>query len=221
MAEWLKLLDAAVAIIEQAERILGAKIAWTLGGGSALNHMFGHRDSRDVDIFINDPQLLLFITPRVNLIAEQIGEQGSYVESSNFIRFQTPDGEIDFIVAPHLTVPFAEEATVGLYVAMVETPAEILAKKLLYRADSFAARDIFDFAFLIERGEAEKLLQKDPTYLPRMKVVLDRLALHGEALRKAFDQIDTVGYHPTFEHCAELITAFVSDATSGRQRPGH
>lgn len=59
-------------------------------------------------------------------------------------------------MAPRSTTPHAEPASVGSRAAMVETPAEILAKKVFYRAADFTARDVFDPAFLIERGEADK-----------------------------------------------------------------
>jgi hypothetical protein len=108
MADWLILFETAMRIIDRAEATMGSRIGWSIGGGTMLHEMFGHRFSRDLDIFVSDPQVLLFLTPRTNDAAEQICDnRGSYVEASNFIKFVTPDGEIDFNVAPHLTKSFA------------------------------------------------------------------------------------------------------------------
>jgi hypothetical protein len=192
---------------------MGSKIDWTIGGGTMLNDMFAHRESKDIDIFVSDPQILLFLTPRSNDVAEQIGDAGSYVESSNFIKFVTRNGEIDFIVAPRLTKPHAIPRDIGDHPAMVETPVEILAKKVLYRAEAFTGRDLFDLAFLIENGEAEKLMQDKSTYLPKLNIILERMLTHPDGPRRAFEQLQTINYHPTFDHCVATVQRFVADHT--------
>lgn len=131
MAEWVTLFNTAMDILARADEHMGGRIDWTIGGETMLHDMFAHRESKDIDIFVSDPQILLFLTPRSNDVAEQIGDAGSYVESSNFIKLVTRTGEIDFIVAPHLTKPHAIEREIGGHTAMVETPVEILAKKVL------------------------------------------------------------------------------------------
>jgi hypothetical protein len=65
------------------------------------------------------------------------------------------DGDIDFVVAAPLMRPFAEREAIAGRPVWVETPAEILAKKVPYRAADFTARDIFALAFLIGEGSAE------------------------------------------------------------------
>ncbi len=214
MDDWLKLFDIALHIIERAQETMGSKISWTIGGGTMLHELFAHRYSHDIDIFVNDPQVLLYITPRTNDVADQVCHTGSnYIESSNFIKFVTPGGEIDFIVAPRLTTPHALERAIGSRQAMVETATEILAKKLLYRAEQFTGRDIFDLAFLIENGEAVKLMVERNTYLPRLAVVMQRIETHEAALRRGFDQIMPDGYTPTFDHCVKVIADFVEAQT--------
>jgi hypothetical protein len=37
---------------------------------------------------------------------------------------------------------------------LVETPREIIAKKVFHRAADFTARDLFDFALVIEKDQA-------------------------------------------------------------------
>jgi hypothetical protein len=214
MDDWLKLFDIALHIIDRAQETMGGKISWTIGGGTMLHELFAHRYSHDIDIFVNDPQVLLYITPRTNDVADQVCHAGSnYIESSNFIKFVTPDGEIDFIVAPRLTTPHALERSIGSRQAMVETAAEILAKKLLYRAEQFTGRDIFDLAFLIENGEAAKLLAASNSYLPNLAMVMQRIETNETALRRSFDQIMPDRYTPTFDHCVKVIADFVEAQT--------
>jgi hypothetical protein len=207
--DWLKLFELAMEMIDWAEARKRGKIAWTIGGGTMLHQMFAHRHSRDIDIFLGDPQVLLYLTPRTNDAAERIAETGSYQESSNFIKFVTPHGEIDFIVAPHLLKRYATARTVGTRLALVETPAEIVAKKLLYRAADFTARDIFDLAFLIERDALGDLIAEKATYLPQLRIVVQRIAAHQAPLRRAFERIATDRYAPDFDHCVAVIQHFV------------
>src|SRR5262249_800083 len=37
---------------------------WTFGGGTAMMPQINHRESRDIDIFLPDPQLLPFLDPQ-------------------------------------------------------------------------------------------------------------------------------------------------------------
>jgi hypothetical protein len=37
---------------------------WTLGGGTVLMLRYAHRRSKDIDIFVPDPQYLGYVTPR-------------------------------------------------------------------------------------------------------------------------------------------------------------
>jgi hypothetical protein len=84
-----------------------------------------------------------------------------------------------------------------------------MAKKLLYRAAEFTARGIFDLAFLIEHDALGSLMVEESIYLPKLLVVMQRIAGHQSALRRAFDQIDADQYRPTFDHCVAVIEARV------------
>lgn len=96
----------------------------------------GHRESHDVDNFLDDAQLLGFLDPS-NLAA--YGGDGA-----RFQKFAFGDlGEIDFIPAGALTdEPFricdVEDRPVKL-----ETIAEIIAQKIYHRGGQIQARDIF------------------------------------------------------------------------------
>jgi hypothetical protein len=99
---------------------------WSFGGGTVLMRRFRHRVSKDVDIFVPDPQWLGYRTPRLNPIAEE--KTAQYVEQAGFLKLYFPQGELDFIVAtPVTSSPWESETILGRTI-LVETPAEIIAK---------------------------------------------------------------------------------------------
>jgi hypothetical protein len=76
--DWQVLFELAMEMLDRAEAVMGGPITWTIGGGTMLQQVFAHRHSKDIDIFLNDPQALLYLTPRTNDVAERIAETGSY-----------------------------------------------------------------------------------------------------------------------------------------------
>lgn len=56
---WEKLFPRALALIDEISRYGGiADPFWTLGGGTVLMFRYRHRPSKDIDIFVSDPQYL-------------------------------------------------------------------------------------------------------------------------------------------------------------------
>ena len=141
---WRSLLAAAMRIVASVKDGYGP-LDIRMGGGTVLMFRFGHRVSKDIDLFIHDAQALAYLSPRLNDAAAQ----GilDYQEQANAIKFVLTLGDIDFIVAGSVTRASPPD---GLDVEGVRIPldatAEILGKKLLYRAESFKARDVFDMA---------------------------------------------------------------------------
>jgi hypothetical protein len=45
---------------------------WTLGGGTVLMFRYRHRVSKDIDIFVPDPQYLGYVTPRLSDVAAEM-----------------------------------------------------------------------------------------------------------------------------------------------------
>lgn len=39
---------------------------WTFGGGTVLMLRYGHRVSKDIDIFVPNPQYLGYVNPRIS-----------------------------------------------------------------------------------------------------------------------------------------------------------
>jgi len=98
---FLHLLDLAISCIGQ-EYIPKTGWNWKIGGGTALMLFIWHRKSKNLDIFLDNLQILTYLSPRLNSVSEDIAQDG-YIEQSNFIKIKLSSGkEIDFIVSPTL-----------------------------------------------------------------------------------------------------------------------
>jgi len=127
---------------------------WTSGDGTVLMLRYRHRRSKDIDIFVPDPQYLGYVSPRLSEVAEAIS--ADHVEGAGFVKLIRPEGEINFVASPNLTATPFETWSLQRRSVRVETAAEIVAKKLWHRGDQVSARDLFDLSLVIER-EPESL----------------------------------------------------------------
>jgi hypothetical protein len=99
----------------------------------------GHRLSKDIDAFIDDPQYLSLLSPRLG--GEQVWACDAYDEAGNYLKLVYPEGEIDFIVAGSVTGLAVETKTMDMHeirpgassVIKIEHPVEIALKKLTHR----------------------------------------------------------------------------------------
>ncbi|WP_306620357.1 nucleotidyl transferase AbiEii/AbiGii toxin family protein [Massilia scottii] len=98
---WETLFSRALVLIGEIAKQGCDNPFWTFGGGTVLMLRYGHRFSKDIDIFVPDPQSLGFVTPRLSDVAESI--TGDYVEAANYVKLYLPEGEIDFVATPNLT----------------------------------------------------------------------------------------------------------------------
>jgi hypothetical protein len=181
-AAWRGLLRQSAAILASAPDALRRRL--TLGGGSMLALRYGHRESRDLDFFLPDAQLLGFLSPRLNETVAGLAE--GYEEASNFLRFTFGAQEVDFIVAaPVLESPTGPvlEVAAGLSVP-VERPGEIVAKKMLYRGAAFTHRDVLDLA-LVQAVEPAELL---PIAARLGRRALERLDHRLGTMAEGFDE---------------------------------
>lgn len=159
---WKPLLRKALACLDTLDQD-EIKANWSFGGGTAMMMTFAHRDSRDIDIFVRDPQYLGWLTPRLQDQIQTITDCTSYNESSNILKLVMDAGEIDFIVAAPLTKnPYENWKFEGRKIAR-ETPVEIVAKKVFYRAEELAVRDVFDLACLLDR-QLDEVLKEDKLF---------------------------------------------------------
>jgi predicted nucleotidyltransferase component of viral defense system len=170
-----------------------------------------HRLSKDVDIFINDPQFINYLTPRLNNVAESLTRD--YIEEHNYVKLIFPEGEIDFVAAPTITTaPTTREEILGRPF-LVETSAEIIAKKIWHRGDSFKGRDILDTAMVAEREPAE-LSQIAPILEGRRDVILARIEKHGDSLREEFTALDVLDYRRSYDECVEIVRRVLASMTT-------
>jgi len=133
---------------------------------------YHHRLSKDIDIFVPDPQYLGFFTPQLSNTAADL-TQDHTEQPGAFVKLQFDEGEVDFVAAPNLLADAWETWRIGGHSVKVETAAEVIAKKMYHR-DRATARDLFDFALLIER-EPQQLLAATPFLLRHREAFLSQI----------------------------------------------
>jgi hypothetical protein len=97
-----------------------------------------HRLSRDIDVFIDDPQYLALLSPETT----DVWKCSAWDRAAHYLKLKYPEGEIDFIVsAPISSLPPIEKQIdlTGIRkgskpTIRLDPPAEIALKKLHYRA---------------------------------------------------------------------------------------
>jgi predicted nucleotidyltransferase component of viral defense system len=200
---WKILFGHALSLIDDVLQHGTKNLYWTFGGGTVLMLRHNHRFSKDIDIFVPDPQALGFVTPRLSSHAESLTTD--YTEAANFVKLFLPEGEIDFVASPNLTAnPYVEQELLGRTVK-VETSAEIVAKKFWHRGNTLTARDIFDFALVAEKEPAE--LDSAGKFLVRhFDTMFEQLETNSSRLKVQFEAIATLEYTPSYEHAVDVMT---------------
>lgn len=210
---WRSLLQPALSIVDSLRDQGYGDLAFRFGGGTVLMLRWDHRISKDIDLFLHDAQALGYLTPRLNELAARMAPQ--YVEAANAIKLQLPQGDIDFIVAGDLFPRLEPEviAFEGRTIKLDRTE-EILGKKLMYRAESFKPRDVFDMAAgLIEDpvavGRALRVTHHvHPTLIRRLN---DLRGLSDESLMR--DIVFTRHGAAYFTDMVERVRAAVNDVS--------
>lgn len=203
---WRGLLQHAFRLVDEIALHGLPQPFWTFGGGTVLMLRYCHRFSKDVDIFVPDPQYLGFVSPRLSDVAESVTLD--YVEGPGYVKLLRTEGEIDFVASPNLTeAPFEMWTLLGREVR-VETAAEIVAKKLWHRGDRATARDLFDLSLVIER-EPDALRVAAPFLSRHANEFVAQLALRRKVLQAQFEAIDTLDYRPTFDDAFKRAAEFL------------
>lgn len=202
---WRVLLAHALCLIDELRAHGLRDPFWTLGGGTVLMFRYRHRRSKDIDIFVPDPQYLGHVTPRLSDVADSIATD--YVEGAGYVKLLRPEGEIDFVAAPNLTDTAYDTWRLLKRPVRVETATEIIAKKLWHRGSTPSARDVFDLSLVIEREPAP--LRQAHAFLTRHRqTFLAQLESRAAVLRAQFDAIDALEYRPTFDEAVERVSRF-------------
>lgn len=199
---WKVLFGHALSLIDDVLQHGTKNLHWTFGGGTVLMLRHNHRFSKDIDIFVPDPQALGFVTPRLSSHAESLTTD--YTEAANFVKLFLPEGEIDFVASLNLTDnPYILQELLGRTVK-VETSAEIIAKKFWHRGNKLTARDIFDFVLVAEKEPAE--LDAAGKFVVRhIDMMYEQLESNASRLKLQFDAIATLDYTPSYEHAVDVL----------------
>ena len=82
---WQTLLAHAFTLVDEIARRGISDPFWTFGGGTVLMLRHGHRLSKDIDIFVPDPQYLGFVSPRLSDAAESVSAELERTESGGVL----------------------------------------------------------------------------------------------------------------------------------------
>src|SRR3546814_1324803 len=118
-----------------------------------------HRESHDIDLFLDDPQILPFLNPETQGIKLDHAPD-SYQAGTDMLKLAYHDlGEIDFICCDSIIPDPTRAHDVQGHAIALETPAEIIAKKVFYRGWSFQQRDMFDLRSEEHTSELQSLMR--------------------------------------------------------------
>ena len=110
---WEQLFRDALGLFDQARELGAAPNRWTFGGGTALMLSIGHRESHDIDIFIDDPQLLSYLAPVEDRYRFSTAPTGYQTDGANALRIAFVHGE---------TTSRAPEDRAGAVMAVLTSP---------------------------------------------------------------------------------------------------
>jgi hypothetical protein len=183
--DWTTLFREACSLIRQVNSEQIIIDHWTFGGGTAMMLQIDHRESRDIDIFLADPQLLGFLDPDTRDFKFGIRLIDYGGDGARSLKLVFEAGEIDFIVAGTMTSSPTTERIVEGEAVLLETVPEIITKKIYHRGSSIQPRDIFDIAAAGVRHK-DAIIKELKSYRDRVGATLRTLDnLKAEAVNAA------------------------------------
>jgi Nucleotidyl transferase AbiEii toxin, Type IV TA system len=162
-ANWALLFRIACELIRQANSKQFVIDHWTIGGGTAMMLQIDHRESHDIDIFLNDPQQLPFLDPQKQDFKFEIQPNDYEGDGIRSLKLVFGIGEIDFIVAGALTSSPTTQREIEGEIVQLETIPEIITKKVFYRGSNIMPRDVFDIA-AAGAGSADAIIEQLAPY---------------------------------------------------------
>lgn len=210
---WRNLFESAMTLLDEVAAKGTCIPQWSLGGGTVLMFHYQHRISKDIDIFITAPQFLGYINPRLGGPAESLTTE--YKEAANFMKLYMEEGEIDFVVTTPLTDdPYTRNEVLGRSI-LLETPTEIVAKKMWHRGDTVTARDLFDLALVVEH-EADNLHRYPEIFNKNAAVFIEQCKNRRGVLELQFNQIEKIGFQKSYAECLAIAESFLSEISSAK-----
>lgn len=188
------------------------KAHWTFGGGTVLMLRLGHRQSKDIDLFVPDPQYLGYVNPRLSDVAESITTD--YDENADFIKLYLKEGEVDVVVGESLTEQPFDLIEFAGQIVRVETCAEIIAKKIWHRGDRAKGRDLYDLCAVADCEPGAIDIAK-PFMRRHGRAFLDGLRDRASVIEREFEAIDAIGFTRPAQECMDqardIIEPFLVD----------
>jgi hypothetical protein len=207
---WRGLFVHGLALMREMRLRTRPDAVWTFGGGTALMLRHAHRLSKDIDLFVPDPQYLGFVNPRLSDVAAGVSD--NYIEAMEYVKLMRPEGEIDIVAAHNLTAqPWTLETIMGEAVC-VETDVEIVAKKMWHRGNQATARDLFDLVLVLQTDPAG--LAREAQWMVRHRdAFLEQIVGRRLALQKTFNAITRLSnpkvFVPSYDECAVMAKEFL------------
>jgi hypothetical protein len=125
-----------------------------------------------------------------------------------------PTGEIDIVVGASLTTqPWEVVALEGRRI-LIETNAEIMAKKLYHRGNQAKARDLFDLCAVADL-DASAIEQAAPFFTRHGDTFIAQLKANFDYIEEEFAQIRRIDYDRPFDECLTLAESII-DSAMGR-----
>jgi Nucleotidyl transferase AbiEii toxin, Type IV TA system len=138
--------------------LAGIQPSWTLTGGGALAGVhFGHRTTRDLDLFWHGISALAELPVAVERRLAAAGLQVDSLQTEPaFRRMRVSDGQevviLDLVADAVPTIEPPQMAQLGGTSILVDTPYEILVNKLCALLGRAEARDLIDVRLLLQSG---------------------------------------------------------------------
>lgn len=205
---WKSLLERAFWLMESIQSDGFTLPRWSLGGGTVLMFYYAHRKSKDIDIFVPDPQFLGYVNPRLGGRGEEVTTD--YMDGAEFVKLFLPEGEIDFVASSTLTEnPFEEHEILGRKI-LLETPLEIVAKKLWYRGDRATPRDLLDLALVSEYHYSE-ILEYGDVFAKNIEAFTEQCYSRRAIMLPVFEEIEKIEFKLGFDECLDRANGLKAD----------
>jgi hypothetical protein len=212
-SDWARLFRIACGLIHQVNSDTLIIDHWTFGGGTAMMLQIDHRESHDVDFFLNDVQLLPYLNPQTHDFKFEIVPTGYDGDGTSFLKIAFEGiGEIDFIVRQALTKSPTIQREIEGEKTLLETVPEIITKKIVHRGASIQPRDIFDVAAGAEKY-ADAIIDSLRAYptavqttiktMEKLNPVFVNRTIQALMIRDSFRSIS----HSAIERTKEILAA--------------
>lgn len=169
-----------------------------------------HRESHDIDLFVDDPQLLPFMNPETQDFTLDLYPSSYASDGTQSLKIVFDEvGEIDVICCGWLTDSYATTTRVNGHQILLENPSEIIAKKVFHRGWNLQPRDMFDIA-AVQRAFGDDYVVKSLSACPKevglaknvaekMKPAVAQAVLSGLTVRRGFSDLTKTAQESAIE----------------------